>query len=254
LQSSVRTEECSGSEHSKIPWYWRPIDLFDRTEAEAQRRFRAESTVGRYARGDTIFFADDAADRVFYLDRGMAKIEHLSATGQTSIFWFCVPGDLFGAGGISGARWQSVYAKALEQSEVLILPRRRFEKLILDHPQLGLNVIRFLSARLRLACDSMAEVGQRASLRVGRVILRIAESCGRWNADGEVELMARISHQEIADMAGCTRQTVNEVLQILSRRGILRIERRVVHIRDIEHLRMIVEIAEGQEGASLIPD
>lgn len=254
LRIPVSTDEGSSTEHTRVPWYWRPIDLFDRTDEAVQRRFRLESTVRRYERGDTIFFADDAADSVFYLDSGIAKIEHLSSTGQTSIFWFCVPGDLFGAGGISGSLWQSVYAKALEQSTVLILSRTKFEKLILDHPLLGLNVIKFLSARLRLACDSMAEVSQRASLRVGRVILRIAESCGRWNSNGEVELMVRVTHQEIADMVGCTRQTVAEVSQALSRRGILRMEKRILYIVDIEQLRMIVENAEGHEGASLFSD
>lgn len=251
MQRPVRAGEEPRANHAKTPWYWRPVDLFDRTDAVVRQRFRAEATVTSYSRGDTIFFADDAADRVFYLERGMAKIEHLSPSGQTSIFWFCVPGDIFGAGGISGALWQSVYAKALEQSEVLVLPRRKFEKLILDHPQLGLNVIRFLGARLRLACDSMAEVGERASLRVGRVVLRIAESCGKWTPEGEVEILARISHQEIADMVGCTRQTVNEVLQALSRRGILRMDRRVMHITDINRLSQIIENAEGLDGASL---
>lgn len=244
----------SANGHDDSRWYWRTVDLFERTDPEVETRFRNESSQRSFARGDTIFFSDDVADRVFYLDRGMVKIEHISPTGQTSIFWFCVPGDLFGAGGISGSVRQSVYAKALESTEVLVLSRRNFERMILDHPQLGLNVIRFLSGRLRLACDSMSEVSERASLRVGRVLLRLAKSCGKWSADDEVAFSARVSHQEIADMVGCTRQTVNEVLQALAQRKILRVEKRIIYIRQIERLQTIVENAEGQEGAALFPD
>lgn len=238
----------------ETPWYWRRVDLFENVDSSVQIRMRTEAVRRHFGRGETICFADDAADCVFFLDSGLAKIEHIAPTGQTTTFWFCVPGDLFGAGGISGANCQSVYAKALEPSDVLILSRARFEKLIRDHPQLGLNVITFLSARLRLACDSMAEVKQRASLRVGRVILRLAETCGVRTPDGAVALQARISHQEIADMVNCTRQTVNEVLQSLVRQDIVHIEKRMIYIRKIEHLRSIVENAECQEGAALFPE
>lgn len=254
MQNTPTKHYRSADSHDDFPWYWRPVDLFERTNPNVQQRFRAESSRRLFARGDTLFLSDDVADRVFYLVEGMVKIEHILPSGQTSIFWFCVPGDLFGAGGISGSLRQSVYAKALETTEVLVLSRRNFERIILDHPQFGLNVIRFLSGRLRLACDSMSEVNQRASLRVGRVILRLAESCGKWTPDSEVVLNARVSHQEIGDMVGCTRQTVNEVLQALSRRGILRVEKRIIYIRQIERLRNIVENAESQEGAVLFPD
>jgi len=238
-------------DHGETLWYWRPVDLFERTTPDVRQRFRAEAVRHSFARGDTIFLADDRANRIFYVDRGIVKIEHILPTGQISIFWFSVPGDIFGAGGISGSLRQGVHAKALEETEVLALTRHRFERLVLDHPQLGLNIIKFLSGRLRLACDSLAEVNQRASLRVGRAILRLAESCGKWTNAGEVVLRARISHQEIADMVHCTRQTVTEVLQTLSQRGILRVEKRVIYICDVEQLREGIENAEGQDGAAL---
>ena len=240
-------------EESGAPWYWRPVNLFDRTEPDVRREFFARSAVREYARGEHVFLADDAAERGFYLLDGMVKIEHISPAGQSTIFWFCVPGDLFGAGGITGSVRQSVYARATEPSRALVLQRRQFEALILAYPVLGLNVIRLMGSRLRLACDSMAEVSQRASLRVGRVILRLAESCGQWTDQREVALKARISHQEIADMVGCTRQTVTEVLQGICQRGILRVEKRIIHICDIDQLRQCVEEAEFHDGGNLFP-
>lgn len=233
------------------PWYWRRTDLFECTEPEVRLRFHAEATRRFFSKGETIFVTEDDADRVFYVERGITKIEHLLPTGQSTIFWFCIPGDLFGAGGISGAAIQDVQASAHENCEILELPRRRFAQLILDHPQLGLNVIKFISGRLRLACDSMAETHQRASLRVGRVILRLAESCGQWTPEGWVVLSVRVSHQDIADMANCTRQTVNEVVQALSRRGLLRVERRLITLCEIERLRTILESAGSKERAAL---
>ncbi len=238
----------------EAPWYWRQSDLFDGIDVETRKQFYARSTVREFSRGDNVFLADDVADKVFYLIDGMIKIEHIAPNGHATIFWLCVPGALFGAGGITGSLRQSVYAKALEPSRMLILRRQRFEELILAYPALALNVIKLLGGRLRLACDSMAEVNQRASLRVGRAILRLAENCGQWTPRHEVVLRARISHQEIADMIGCTRQTVTEVLQGLSKLEILRIEKRVIYICDVKRLRHCVEEAENHNAMSLFPD
>lgn len=248
------TIEDQNDWHSETPWYWRPIDVFEHTVAEVRTRFESECSRNNFKKGDTILFSDDKGDKICYLAKGTVKIESISISGQTTIFWFCVAGDIFGAGGISGSLRQSVYAKAHESAEVLILSRKNFERIILDYPQLGINVIKFLSGRLRLACDSMAEANQRASLRVGRAILRIAESCGIWTEGREIALNVRISHQEIADMVNCTRQTVTEVLQMLGQCGLIRLEKRMIYIRDVDQLRSIVENYESSGFSALYSD
>lgn len=234
------------------PWYWRPVNLFDGTPPETQREFFAKAKIRDYPRGEYVCLADEIAERLYLVVDGLVKIEHITATGQSTIFWFCVPGDLFGAGGISGSLRQGVYGRAVDDSRIAILRRSQFEDLVANHPRLALNVIKLMGGRLRLACDAMAEVTQRASLRVGRLVLRLAESCGQWTSKHEVVLRARISHQEMADMVGCTRQTVTEVLQSLSRSGMIRIDKRVIYIPQVDKLRHCIEEAEMTDGASLV--
>ena len=225
------------------PWYWQKFNFFDEADGAARSAFFDDAKRASYRRSQTIFMPTDAADRVFYLRSGMVKIYHLSAQGDPTIFWFCVPGDLFGAGGLSGSLQQSVYGEATESSVVYTISRTAFEVLLKCHPQLAINVIRLMGARLRLACDSMTDlVSQLTNVRLARALLRLAYNCGVLHGD-RVVLRLRITHEELANMIGASRQTVSEALRDLCARGLIEIERRIITIPAPERLQELIDTA-----------
>ncbi len=210
------------------PWYWNKINLFDGTSPAVRLAFLEQAERREYRRGSHIFRAPDAGSRVFFLERGVVKIYHLTSKGEVTIFWFCVRGDLFGAGGISGSMEQSVYAQAVEQSVVYVLSRPAFEELLRECPQLGLNVIRLMGARLRLACDAVTDkMTQKTDARLARILLRLAKHWGE-PSGSEVRLRVRITHQEIANMMGACRQTVNRALHEFVDEGLVRFDGRTL--------------------------
>lgn len=106
-----------------------------------------------------------------------------SPLGHVSGHTYCVaarrPGDLFGAGGISGSLEQSVYGQAVDRCVVFTMSRAAFEEVLEEHPGIALNVIKLVGARLRLACDAMTDnVTQRVEARLARVLLRLASNWG----------------------------------------------------------------------------
>ena len=223
------------------PWYWEKFDFFDEADDAARRAFFDEANRAGYRRNETIFMPTDPANRIFYLRSGMVKIYHLSARGDPTIFWFCVPGDLFGAGGLSGSLQQSVYGQATESSVIYTISRSAFESLLKRHPQLALNVIRLMGARLRLACDSMTDlVSQLTNVRLARALLRLAYNCGLRHGD-RVVLRIRITHEELANMIGSSRQTVNEALRDLGSRGLVEVKRRVITIPAPARLQALID-------------
>ena len=147
------------------------------------------------------------------------KIFDLSKNGSQTIFWYCTPGDIFGAGGISGSPSQSVYAQVTQTSEVFSISRSNFEMVLKEYPQIAINMIRLIGARLRLACDSMVDMSEsNAAVRLARVLLRLGTNYGYVTKAG-IEIRIRISHQEIASMMGSSRQTVNSLLHKFSQDG-----------------------------------
>ncbi|ACO78391.1 transcriptional regulator, Crp/Fnr family [Azotobacter vinelandii CA] len=211
-----------------IPWYWERFDLFAGLSPEARDEVMNATERREYRRGSMVFRANDPASRIYMLEEGRVKIFHLSGQGEITVFWFCVPGDLFGAGGISGAEEQSVNAQVQERAVIRSLSRGEFERLLHLHPQLAINVIRQVSGRLRLACDAVADkTGRRAEARLARVLMRLARNWGE-SREGEIRFHVRITHQELAYLVGSCRQTVNRVLNQFARQGVIRFEQRTL--------------------------
>lgn len=229
------------------PWYWNKVNLFDLVSPEGRRAFMQRAERRDYRRAEHIFRASDPANRVFFLESGLVKIYHLSPQGAVIIFWFCAPGDLFGAGGIAGSMQQSVYGQAVERSVVFTMSRVAFEEVLQEHPRLAINVITLMGARLRLACDAMTDnVTQRADARIARALLRLAQNWGD-PGPGGVRFRIRISHQELGNLVGASRQTVNRALREFAREGWLAQDRRVLVLTDVAGLTAFLASAEKQE-------
>ena len=230
------------------PWYWDKVNLFDQVPDDGRQAFLQRSERREFRRGEHIFRAPDRATRVYFLESGLVKIYTLSPRGAVTIFWFCVPGDLFGAGGISGAAQQSVYAQTSERSTIFSLSRAGFEQIVQEYPRLGLNVIRLLSARLRLACDAMTDTGSQLSeARLARVLLRLAQNWGEETREG-LRFRVQVSHQELGNMIGATRQTVNRGLRNFVRHGWLVQDKRSLVVRDREGLTAFLQKAEREDA------
>ncbi|MBX9811804.1 MAG: Crp/Fnr family transcriptional regulator [Burkholderiales bacterium] len=231
------------------PWYWNKINLFDHVAPEGRQAFLQRSERREYRRGEHIFRAHDPANRVFFLESGLAKIYYLSQRGALTIFWFCVPGDLFGAGGITGSLEQSVYGQAVDRSAVYAISRTAFEEVLHAHPQIALNVIKLMGARLRLACDAMTDrVTQKTDARLARVLLRLARNWGDITPAG-VRFRVRISDQELANMIGASRQTVNRVLGEFNSAGWVGRDGRTLILRDAVGLNELLARADRDDTA-----
>lgn len=203
----------------QTPWYWQPFDLFFDADEVASAAFFKYAVKRKCVKGDYIIMANDTGQRIFFLEIGAVKIFNLSSNGTQTIFWFCVPGDVFGAGGISGSDYQSVYAQALEPCTIHSIARTDFENVMKAYPQIAINMIRLLGARLRLACDSMVDMSERkAEARLARALLRLAHNYGM-RAGGQVAIRVQVTHQDLADMIGSSRQTVNTLLHEFSKNG-----------------------------------
>lgn len=222
---------------NKIPWYWGESDgnLFEGISAEAQRAFLQHAELRSFRKHQKLFDAVDTAHHVYLMRDGLVKIYNLSASGSVTIFWFCGAGALFGAGGISGSQIQSVSAQAVQDSSVFILRRPALEAFIETHPRVGLNVIRILSARLRLACDAFAQqTVVHTTARITRLLLQLAHAPRPGVRQDRVRF--DITQQDLADMAGAGRQTVNVVLGELRKAGLIHSERGNLTIPSIDAL------------------
>lgn len=218
------------------PWYWQRLTLFDQCSEAARHAVTAIAERQVLHAGQMVFRADDPPDRVFLVEQGLIKVFSLAPQGEQITLWFCGPQESFGAGGIAGIGAQSVFAQAVGHCVVGVMKRGDFEQVIGQYPELALNIIRLVSGRLRLATDALVEsIACTPDQRLARVLLRLACQCAQPTEQG-LAFQLRLTHQELAQMVGSSRQTVNRVLGQYTAQGVLSVSERRLLIHQPELL------------------
>lgn len=224
------------------PWYWRNLTLFDNASQVACDALYAVANELLLRKEQIVFRPDDPSDRIYLVEQGLIKVFSLAPQGELITLWFCGAGEPFGAGGIAGEGPQSVFAQAVGPARVLSVGRNDFERVIEQHPRLALNTIRLVSGRLRLACDAFLEnVSHPPGKRLARMLLRLACQCAKPTESG-FQFQIRLTHQELAQMIGSSRQTVNRILGQYTNDGLICLERRMLVIRQPEQLAALAGI------------
>lgn len=123
-----------------------------------------------------------------------------------------------------------VNAQVCEASEVLAVSQENFKAFLDYHPRVVMLSMQVLSSRLRVLGEMFVNlVADDVNTRIAKLILRLS-ACYGTRVGKEVFLNIPLTHQEIADMVGTSRQTVTSALSALKRQGVLSIDNRRIHI------------------------
>ena len=192
-----------------------PAEEVARTLEVARRR--------TFARDEVVFHEGDPADTVHLIDSGRAVARSTTRHGQRITLAVLGPGEAFGELALldAGTR-RSATVAAIEPLVTHAIYEADFHRLRKAHPQLSEVIIALLSARVRLLDSQLLDaLYLPADLRVRK---RVAELAERYEgADGETVIPLR--QEDIADLAGTSRATVNRVLREEARRGTVRLTR-----------------------------
>lgn len=182
-------------------------------------------------RGEHVFEAGSPGHHTYFLERGRINIYQLSPTGKAVLLWFCLPGEVFGLAEVCRGGGRQTYAEAVESSSVLAVPQQDFRKFLENHLSTALLINDVLASRLRTLGDMLVNlVADDVHTRLIKLLTRLSSLYGRRTGNESICLDVSLTHQEIADMIGTTRQSVTSLLNALRRQSLLRIEQRRIHI------------------------
>lgn len=213
-----------------------PTDFLARLSSADARDLIQASQRKLFAKNEFIFKAGDPGRHVYFLQQGRVKICQPAPEGKDVILWFCFTGDMFGMAEVARGGGRVVHAQACEASEVLVLSQNELTDYLKTHSAAALLIMQVLADRLRALGDVVVNlINDDAQTRIIKLILRLATRHGiRFGQD--IHLNIHLTHQEIADMVGTTRQTVSSVLGHLKRQGLMRLENRRIRIDSVELL------------------
>jgi len=215
------------------------LDFFHSLNPCQQQQLLSLGVKRRFSRDDMIFQAGSSSDDVFILLNGRVKIFQLSCDGREVILWFCFPGELFGLAEVVRCGSREVNALACSSVELLTIKQADFRHYLSTEPVAAVSVIELMSGRLRELGDMLLNLASEdVRSRVIKLLTRLAARYGK-RQEHQICLNIPLTHQEMADMIGTSRQTVTTVLGDLRRSGFLRIEQRNIIIVDSEWIEML---------------
>jgi CRP-like cAMP-binding protein len=184
----------------------------------------------RIARGDAVYDAGDPCDRVFLVTDGRIKIVRTSADGAESIVGLRAPGEIFGEiGWMRPVNVRATSAVAIEAAVVQSLDAALFAGRIGDDAVVARAYARGLARRLRALEHELTELaGKSVPGRLVDLLGRLAREHGIAEADGALRIGLPLTHQELADLIGTSRETLTKELGVLADVGLLRVAHRTI--------------------------
>jgi CRP-like cAMP-binding protein len=201
-------------------------------ELEAQRRdaLLADARRRTVARGDFVYTPGDLADCIYVVDSGRIKIVRTSAGGGESIVGIRNPGDIFGelAWMTDGAR-RSTSAIALDPGDVCRIDAAAFERRLRADAVLAAHFARGIGQRLASLERELTELaGKSVPGRLVDVLGRLAAEHGVTQDDGTLLIGLNLTHKDLADLIGTSRETLTKELNVLADVGLLRVAHRTI--------------------------
>jgi CRP-like cAMP-binding protein len=182
----------------------------------------------------------DPALQLFVIARGRLKAVTPGGAGREAALSIMGPGEVFGEVALFDGEPRSATITALEPGELLCLPRNDFLRFLERSPTVAVRLLEVLARRLRRLSERV-EDGAFLELpaRLAKLLCRLAERHGTAVGAGAVHIGIKLSQQELGDLVGASRETVNKQLRAWARRGL--VERRAGYlvIRDLAAMRAL---------------
>jgi CRP/FNR family transcriptional regulator, cyclic AMP receptor protein len=213
-------------------WFLKRCVLFEHLTPEECRRLDSRALARSFSRGEIIYFPAEPGRTVLVLARGRVKIKAVTPDGRETIFAFIEPGELFGELALLDSAPRNEYAEAVESTQVLAIPREELVWLMGRRPDVALHVTKLLGFRLRRIENRLRNILFRSNReRIVALLMELLESHGGPTEHGW-EINLRLSHQEIANLIGATRETVTVTLGQLQRERMVKVDRRRITVLD----------------------
>ena len=216
------------------------VEMFTGLAPEVRQRVVAAAVPRNYRKGQVLFNENDPGDSLIVLKRGAVAVFRSSPTGERAMLSVVRPPDVFGEVSLLDGSARSASAEAIEDCATLALSRAAFLELVHSNPAILDAVMRSLGALVRRLTEQNADhVFLDLPGRVAKALVRLA------GASQAAMVTIELNQSQLAEMAGGSRQSVNQAIGTFAARGWLRTEGRRIVVTDLPALRRRAGIQDG---------
>jgi CRP/FNR family transcriptional regulator, cyclic AMP receptor protein len=217
--------------------FLRNVPIFAELEEKDLLRVIKLGTRQKYKKGNIVVLEQESGAALFVIITGKVKVVRMDEDGREVILSMFGPGEFFGEMSLLDGLARSASVVATVKSELFMIHRRDFLELLNEFPTVAISLLSELAMRLRKADMQIKSLSLKdAEGRVANVMLILADDVGIFRK-GKVEIDDLPLQQDIANMAGTSRETVSRMIHLFIESGEVQMKGNRLIINDYEAFR-----------------
>lgn len=210
------------------------VPIFSELSTDTLEKIEKVGTRKIFQKNDVILMEDEVGTALFVIISGKVKVSRTSNDGREVILTILSESDFFGEMAILDGQTRSATVVAIEDSELFIIQRNDFLNLLKEYPEVSIALLQELTKRLRATDVKIKALSLKdAEGKVATVILQLADDVGKIK-HGKVEIEKLPLQQDLANMAGTSRETISRTLHSFAKKGLIELDGNNLKIVDYE--------------------
>ncbi len=210
------------------------VPIFSELNDETLQKIEKVGTKKLFQKNDVVLMEDEVGTALFIIVTGKVKVSRTSTDGREVILTILSESDFFGEMAILDGQTRSATVIAIEDSELFIIQRSDFLELLKEFPEVSISLLQELTKRLRATDVKIKALSLKdAEGKVATVILQLADDVGKIK-HGKVEIEKLPLQQDLANMAGTSRETISRTLHSFAKKGLVELDGNKLRITDYE--------------------
>jgi CRP/FNR family transcriptional regulator, cyclic AMP receptor protein len=225
----------------------RSIPLFAELTPEQHGKIASLALVRTFPARKVVVSQGEAATALYAIVQGRLKVASCGPDGRDTVLGIMAEGEVFGEVALLDGGVRSATCMTIEPCELLVVERDQFMELLESSPGIAVKLLHVLSQRLRrLSQRSEDAAFLDVPSRLARSLLDLATRFGEKQRAPEsgISITLKLSQQELGDLVGATRESVNKHLSDWARQGILRLSDGRMVISDIDSVRRMARVTD----------
>jgi CRP/FNR family cyclic AMP-dependent transcriptional regulator len=213
------------------------VDIFEPLSTKEIEHLDGQLTDVHIERDEVFYSPEDPNEKLFVLRTGRVRIYKVDDDRELTLDMVDA-GTVFGEMALTAQRLRGTYAQAMEPSDVSVMSSDQLERLMLEKPEVGLQIVHLLAERLRRYEIRLEDITLKDVLtRLASLILSLIDKEGVVIRLNQLKIPNHYTHEQLGTMIGAKRAAVTRAFARLQDEGAVELRRRLIHVVDVETLR-----------------
>lgn len=228
----ARETDPTAKDEKRAMWYLRKIPLLEGVSPAKLQELASAVEIREIPRRQVIYLPGDPGDRVFFINGGRVKCSKVTRDGKELTLAYRGAGQMFGELCVIDGAPRDEMAEAMKNAIITELPREIFQELLVADPQLCFGFAMIVGERRRQIETKLEHLVFRdVQAKLAALLLELGDEYGVEHEDG-TQIGLKITHQEMANLIGSTRETISLTLAQFKKKGLLDLNGRTVVLKD----------------------